>query len=288
MSVQIRELNGIRTLVVLERWRPELLDEVRASGVNGLSLRLTAEQHVDFLQGVPDLELLVLSAGPQIRDLSAISELRCLRRLSLNLPARPTLHLDLAKLPYLTDLGISWNPGFASVFEAEGLRCLNVGNPPDSDLRRFADLSRLTSLTVGGGRRLRTTAGIERVTGLEILRLWQQSSLECLDGIGQLSRLRELDIETCKRLTDIDELRDLRRLRKLKLANCSEIRSLAPLFDLQELTDLYAWGSTRIVDGDLRVLLELPNLKTIAFQHRGEYQPPVDDIERHLASRHAG
>lgn len=285
VAVEVRELQGVSTLVVVERWRAEFVDEAVARGVRGLSIRVTAEADLDVLGDLPELELLVVQAGTQIRDLSAIEELRSLWRLSLALPSRPKLPLDLTSLPLLRDLGITWNPGFESLFACTGLEVLNIANPPDVDFGRFAPLSGLKKLVVSQGRKLRSTAGIESLQYLEMLGLWGQSALERLDGVGQLSGLRELSIDTCKRISSIEEVRSLRQLRELKLANCGDIRSLAPLSEMFELEEFYAWESTRIVDGDLAVLLRLPQLRRIALQSRREYRPTVAEVEQQLSTR---
>jgi hypothetical protein len=40
----------------------------------------------------------------------------------------------------------------------------------------------------------------------------------------------------------------------------------------------YAWGSTRILDGDLSPLARLPRLKQIRMRNRRGYRPAVGDL----------
>ena len=69
-------------------------------------------------------------------------------------------------------------------------------------------------------------------------------------------------------------------LTRLKVANCGDIASLAPLRGLDELEEFFAWESTRVVDGDLSVLLELPKLREIGMRDRREYRPRVPRSRR--------
>jgi hypothetical protein len=75
---------------------------------------------------------------------------------------------------------------------------------------------------------------------------------------------------------------------RLKAANCGDIASLAPLRGLDQLEEFFAWESTKVLDGDLSVLLELPRLRAIGMRDRREYRPRVSEIEEALRARHDG
>lgn len=70
----------------------------------------------------------------------------------------------------------------------------------------------------------------------------------------------------------------LRELRLLGFSDCGEIESVAPLGALEQLEELYAWGSTWIVDGDLSPLARLPRLKEIRMRDRRGYKPRGADL----------
>jgi internalin A len=181
--------------------------------------------------------------------------------------------LDLTAFPALRTLRMYWNPGFESVFSCTGLDSLFVFGPPDADLSRFPSVRRLE---LSQGRKLTSTAGAPR--SLEFLGLYQQRALaELVD----LPPLRVLAIESCKQISCLDAVAGL-PLERLKVADCGEIASLAPLRGLTQLEEFFAWESTRVADGDLSVLLELPRLRAIGMQDRREYRPRVREIEAAL------
>ena len=55
------------------------------------------------------------------------------------------------------------------------------------------------------------------------------------------------------------------------IANCGEIDSMKPLAELVELSEVFFHESTNILDGNLNMLKNLPNLRDISFQERRHY-----------------
>src|SRR4051812_11230386 len=225
---------------------------------------------VSFLRGLEHLRGLVLNAG-EVRDLSPVQSLSRLETLTLNTPSKPRLKLEFTAFPALRILRMYWNPGFESVFSCP-LDSLFVFGPPHADLSRFPPVRRLE---LSQGRKLTSTAGAGDV---EYLGLYQQRALS---ELALPPSLRVLAIESCKQISSLDAVAGL-PLERLKVADCGEIASLAPLRGMDTLEEFFAWESTRVVDGDLSVLLELPRLRAIGMQDRREYRPRVREIEAAL------
>jgi len=272
----VGEIDGLPALVVLEGgWRDEYANVIEAHGLTVLSIMVRGGD-LSFLSALPKLRGLVLNAG-EARDLSPVQALAGLETLTLNVSSKPRMELDFGAFDLLERLRMYWNPGFESVFIARRLESLFVFGPPDADLGRFGALTGLRRLELSQGRKLVSTAG----TGpLEFLGLYQQGALE---ELVLPSSLKVLAVESCKKLSSLDAVRGL-ALERLKLANCGDIDSLAPLRGMDSLAEFLAWESTRVTDGDLSVLLELPRLRTIGMQDRASYRPRVKEIEASLDS----
>jgi len=121
---------------------------------------------------------------------------------------------------------------------------------------------------------------------LTFLGLYIQTELQNLSGLAGLTTLTQLAIDSCKRVGSIDEIAHLTNLTMLKVANCGDIASLAAMATLNELEEFFAWESTRVVDGDLSVLMTLPRLRQIAMASRRHYRPTTAELESALAARH--
>ncbi|WP_028063370.1 hypothetical protein [Solirubrobacter soli] len=270
----IGEIDGLPALVVLEGgWRDEYARTISERGLEVLSIR---EDDLSFLAQVPRLRGLVLNGGG-VRDLSPVARLGALETLTLNTPSKPKLPLDFGAFGALKTLRMYWNPGFESVFDCGSLESLFVFGPPDADLTRFGAFGRLRRLELSQGRKLTSTAGLG--ASVRFLGLYQQGALS---ELADLPPLEVLAIEGCKQLAEIVTVPTLR---SLKVANCGDIASLAPLRGLTHLEEFFAWESTRVLDGDLSVLLELPRLRTIGMRDRREYRPRVAEIEEALQGR---
>lgn len=281
---EITDLDGFPGLYVKHGgWRSEYSDLIRKNNLLALSVAVV-ESDLGFLEDHRDLRLLTLNAAA-VADLRPLEGLRRLQMLTLNLPGRPRGELDFTAMPELRELGLYWNSGFDSLFDASGLEKLWLFNPPDPDLHRLRRLKRLTRLELSQGRKLMSIEGIESLSSLAFLGLYGQQGLESLAGIERAKTLRELNIESCKRLRAIHALAGLEGLEVLGLKNCGEIESLHPLTALQDLGALYAWESTNVLDGDLSPLLALPRLRILAMQSRRSYRPSVAEVETVLESR---
>jgi hypothetical protein len=276
----VAEIDGLPALVVLEGgWRDEYAARIEREGLAALSI-MVFDDDLSFLERLPELRGLVLNAG-QVRHLSPVQALAHLETLTLNTPGRPKLSLDFTAFRALRSLGVYWNAGFTSLFDCASLETLWVFSPPDEDLTRFGELPVLRRLEVSQGRKLRSSGGLGAT--VEFLGLYLQGALTELSGLP--IGLRDLAVESCKGLDTLEAVATVPGLHRLKVADCGDIASLAPLASLTELESFYAWESTKILDGDLSVLLELPRLGAIGLQDRRHYTPRVPEIEAALRAR---
>ena len=281
MTPRVGEVDGLPALVVLEGgWKDAYAADMAGQGLSVLSIAVRGED-LSFLSKVPALRGLVLNAG-EVRDLSAVEALSGLETLTLNTPSKPKMPLDFGSLPSLRVLRMYWNAGFESVFGCDSLESLFVFSPPDPDLSRFGTLPALRRLELSMGRKLVSTQGVGE---LDFLGLYSQGALAELRDLPDLSVLA---IETAKKLDAIDAVAGCRSLRRLDIADVGDIASLKPVAGLDALEEIGAWGSTRILDPDLSVLLDLPRLCRLRLRDRLEYRPRVSEIEAALAAREAG
>ena len=77
----------------------------------------------------------------------------------------------------------------------------------------------------------------------------------------------------------------MRGLCSLRLSNCGDIKSLAPIAHLAGLEVLIFDESTRILDDNLSVLLDLPALRQIAFRNRRTYSHTCEELEERIRIR---
>ncbi|GAB3040966.1 hypothetical protein GCM10027052_22980 [Parafrigoribacterium mesophilum] len=121
---------------------------------------------------------------------------------------------------------------------------------------------------------------------LEILGIYSARGLSDLSDLASASaprHLRELQLESDRRVTRLGEIGTATDLEFLNISELGEIESLAPVEGLKRLDTLYLYGSTRVMDADLTPLMELPLLEDLRIMNRREYTPSVAQVEAHIS-----
>lgn len=274
---------GVR-LFVNGPWNSEMESLVQGGRVHELVLNWAhgfAEADLEFLRPWPVSRLLVTARW--ITDLSPIHRLGDHLE-SLNLPAvHPSAGtLDLAQLPGLTSLSISW-PLIKDQKEVLApLTDLYLESYSPADLAPLAGAKSLTRLRMKQYPQLRSLNGLTAFERLETLGIFLATKLEDVTALRTAQAISELHLDTCKKVPTVDDIASVKNLRVLSMANSGDFPSLAPLAGMPELRELYLYESTRIIDGDLTPLLTLPRLQQLRIANRRHYSPPVNDIKRHL------
>jgi Leucine-rich repeat (LRR) protein len=105
------------------------------------------------------------------------------------------------------------------------------------------------------------------------------------DVVRTADTMRVFKLEDCLGIDDLNQIGLLTNVTTLGISNCGPIESLRPIANLTRVEELYAWGTTRILDNDLSVLTRLPNLRELRMRSRREYDPSVEEIQEKLARR---
>ena len=280
----IEDMADGRTLVVTGSWTAKAERAVERADVDGVWLNYArgfSEPDLSFVGAWPIRRLLVLDR--KLTDLSPLVRLGgTLEELSLQ-PA-PGTEVDLATLPHLTSLAAGWDEIRNTLHGPEALKEIVVLEYDEVDLQPLVVQPSLEHINLKAAPRLESLDGVDQFA-LRRLQVALARELEDIDALVHTRGLDELDFETCLGLYDIEAIGELTKLRFLGISDCGRIPSLGPLADLTELETLYAWGSTRVEDGDLSPLLRLPRLKEVRMRDRREYRPRVSEIIEALAAR---
>lgn len=229
--------------------------------------------NVDFLKKYNFIENLIIQYYGNI-DLTGIHSLSNLKRMALNIIANDNQPIDFTCFPYIETCMFDWRPKAKSIFNCKTLKYLRINKFKKDDVGDFKELSNLEVLKI-------TSSSIKTLKGAEMLNintlgLYYLNNLESLANIESLANtLKELDIQTCKKINSINEVTSLVNLEKLGLNNCGDIESIKPISNLEKLKRFEFWESTNILDGDIKPCL---SLKEVAFQNRKHYTHTNEEI----------
>jgi len=287
-------------------WSLELEKVLTRSGIR--SIALYSWEHggpglsflAKFAEQIQFLELLDKS----ITDRSVINALVNLEALSIE---GAVDDLNFSSFVGLQTCMIEDAPSSGNVGACPALQDLTLRNVKKfEDFAPFASLHRLTKLLLDAVP-LRSLHYIERLQTLRELHLAQCRRLDTLEGIEgthieelwldynsrlrsiapltKLSSLRKLEIGSCKQIEDLECIAENSSLETLWIMTGREIPSLAFLRDMKNLRDFRTFG-TKIVDGNLSILLELPKLEQVVIhRHMRHYSHTEEQLNAQLQAR---
>ncbi|HEY9478149.1 MAG TPA: hypothetical protein VIQ26_06930 [Microbacteriaceae bacterium] len=274
-------------LVVTGDWSPATAKALSRGKADGLVLNYAKgyrERSLEFLQDWPLRRIRILART--ITDLVPVYRMAATLE-SISVITAPRAPLDLARLPKLTQLGAEWEQVESSIEAGGGLRDLYLGSYNPRDLTPLAQSTQLRSISMKDRPYIESLAGIDAFPLLEKLGIYLARGLRDLSDLASASaprHLRELQLESDRGITRLDEIGMATNLEFLNISELRDIESLAPLGNLKLLDTLYAYGTTRVADGDLTPLMKLPSLKDLRMMNRRSYSPSVGEVKALLSS----
>jgi len=194
--------------------------------------------------------------------------------------------MPLAGLDQLTEVNVGEAPlkSLAGIHELRGLRRLALAQVPLASLDGIENLQAIEDIYFYMLGRLQSIAPLTRLRTLRKLSIGAARKVADLEQLGEMTGLEHLELlgSAPQRLAVLSRLK---RLRVLQLDNVGVLPSLAFLRGLDKLETFYPSQGTKIEDGDLAVLLELPALTRVLFTNRKHYTHTCGDIQHALIAR---
>lgn len=268
-----------RGLMVGGAWVDEIPDYIRSNKITALYLNYArgwSTKDYAFLSELQMIEELDIIDG-DVENLHALEAMTGLEELSISCHTKEII--DFSALPRLVRCSLDFWSGATSIFTATGLQTLCVDCLKLRDYSVVANLTGLSSLTISNSP-IPGLDWLKALNGLVALALTNCRMLSDFSAISELSGLRALTIDGSKRLCTLDFLTCANRLEFLDISNNSKISTLLPLKGNQNLREVVFVDDTVIVDGDLSVLAELPELCRLDFNPKRHYTHRLIKVER--------
>ncbi|QHK21025.1 hypothetical protein GU243_16380 [Pseudarthrobacter psychrotolerans] len=288
-SFLIHDDEGGWSLDVVGDWTRQAAGVLERGEADGLILNYARgfrERNLDFLQGWPLRRLTILART--ITDLEPIYRLaETLEHLDLTSSDRAAV--DLTRLPLLKHLSCeNWSQIEPTIAACTSLEYLYAGSYTPGDLLPLANNRNLTTIKMKDRPRLESLNGVDAFAALEELGIFGALLLKDVVDLGSASapkKLRTLELELCRGVSSLGEIGRLTGLTYLNIGDCGDIASFTPLANLRHLREVYAYGTTRVVDGDLSALMGLRELTDLRMQNRRDYHPSVKSITEQVERR---
>lgn len=238
---------------------------------------------LDRVGEIDSSEIIVTSSAPlDARPLYSIGP--AVRRLTVTGMSCAPRSLRMSDLPFVESLAATWEDLDVGAGAGPSIRRLWLSDFPSDTLADVPGGADLTELGISGARRLGDLSGLSSLPGLRSLEISSARNLVDIGGVETSSELDVLALDACRTISTIDPVRRCHALTRLRLTDCGTIDSIEPLRNHPALQQFWAWGDTRIHDGDLSPLLTIAGLRDIALANRRSYRPSVNDVSAGLAA----
>ena len=179
--------------------------------------------------------------------------------------------VDLSNLPTLKRLWIKYSMrNIKGVESLTGLHTLSLQKYKQTDLQLLSNLTNLESLELVTSS-IESLDGIAAMSKLKCLTMFYCNKLESLKGVDNLSELEYSKLEMCHSLVDYQYLAKTPLLKYLFIYNCGVVPNLQWLDNLQSLNYI-GLIETDVADGDISHLLRIPTHKYTNKKHFNYFQ----------------
>ncbi len=248
-----------------EAARVEIAEGLRTGAFIGVNIARYlghTGQTLDRLVGLPNLRILHTQDLPDLA-LDSLDRFPELEDLAFGETKQP---LDLAKLPTLRTLRVTWHPNLLVNADRSSLKSLHLSKfrPKTRDLTQAPRFANLVELELVQSN-IKSLHGVVAYPYLRRLELHKLSQLEALTELN-LADLCVLIADGCRKMADHENVGSCVRLEELKLHDCGTIRSLRFVDRLPNLKSFRFLG-TKVADKDYA---PLHRLEDVYFtEHRG-------------------
>jgi hypothetical protein len=277
--------DSTRSLVLVDRWRPEYTQLMRDHGLTGISLNRAHGWDGDagFLSDLAEVRAVhVLWWGEPLHDLVLP---QAVEQLALDAP----MHGDarVRGSGALEDLRFTFARPFVDLVNAEdGLRSVHVARCPQEGLMDLC--AALPQSVAELGLRGGPITGVSpfRVTRAKLERLTLSRLRSCTDYLlpecQAMNDLRYLEIDGSSRFVSLEALRHVSlSIVELALENCPRLHGLDELRGCPRLQGLYLHGTTSVKSGDLHPALDALGLQRLFISPwRRHYRPSVSELRQ--------
>lgn len=201
LQYEIRESEHSVGNVFIPRgpWKADLSLRANGADIQGIRLsRSAGYEGVDirFLANYPNLRSVEIYSE-EIKDLSVLA---CMNKLEvIGLQTSAAKGLDLDCFPVLRVALVQWKKDMNWLLDCRTLQYLNAINYPFSNFEALSSLVDLKRLSITS-RKLESLSGIEKLSSLRRIDLFQCPNLVSIEPLHGCSGLEEIEIASCRHI----------------------------------------------------------------------------------------
>lgn len=230
-------------------------------------------KEVDFLKQCNFIERLNITSSA-IENYQGLSYLHRLKELSLN---EPKGKVDLGNHMDLKSLSVEFNRNIVGMEQLKNLKKLSLWNykPKSKNLSEISELKAVQELEVIKSS-INSLNGSGNLLNLERLKLGYLNQLSYIDELEKIrERLKVLNFESCKKIVNHEYVACLNNLEELSFNECGNIETINFINKMPNLKRFIFMG-TNIIDGNLQ---SCERLEYVAFTNKKHFSHKNFDFQ---------
>jgi len=284
--------NGLSLIIEQEKIEKSVqyIQDNKITGIDFHPLVYGNIENIGFLTKIKDyIQSISFTSECRIKDISPLNALENLKYLEFSIDNKIQQTLNFSNFPKLEQAHIVWQKNMINLNTCIRLENLGLYNWNEQDIQSLTTLKELKKLYFNDTKILTSLAGIENFSKLENLSLYNCPKLQSLGDFDNFSNtLEELNIQSCRQITDYTTISKLKNLKYLVLLSSAPAENASFLENL----NLKGFGNIdiNILDGNVENLLKEPilfknythfNAKNISSlrDYKGEYYLFKKDAE---------
>lgn len=200
-------------------------------------------------------------------DLDDLSQFKSLEYLSIDVLCKKEIPFqDLENLWYIN---LNYDKKTCrQIFECKALEYIYIDNYKELDTSTFENFTKAKNISLRKANF--TEFSIEKMSNLEHFSLGYNTKIQDISFLKDAS-LKSVGFANCKNVKNWEILGSLKNLEVLYLENIKDIPSLDFLSRLNHLKTIRITGDVKVLDGQIKNILQRPNLEDFFIPIRKEY-----------------
>ena len=221
------EVGSIVNIEVLENF----------TNIKELHLIFNKQENLDFLLGVnPNLEKLTIATNSKKKT---------------NLDLTPISRFKNLKYLYLKEYSKNIESAVSQLTKLETLALRSISKPTNLDF--IANLENLNDLIVQLGS-FDDVSMVASLKNIRFLQLWRLSKLKNIDFVSEMGQLQYLFIETLNGITKFPNIENLHKLRRIQANVCKNLTDFSSIEKSHSLTDLVIQNASNNITDFIPIL----------------------------------
>lgn len=209
-------------------------------------------------------------------DLDDLSQFKSLEYLSIDVLCKKEIPFqDLENLWYIH---LNYDKKTCrQIFECKALEYIYIDNYKELDTLTFENFTKAKNISLRKANF--TEFSIEKMSNLEHFSLGYNTKIQDISFLKDAS-LKSVGFANCKNVKNWEILGSLKNLEVLYLENIKDIPSLDFLSRLNHLKNIRITGDVKVLDGQIKNILQRPNLEDFFIPIRKEYDISFEEYSQ--------